>query len=296
MAAIAGASTPSAPSLYRQRQDLALEGHHRRAGHRPILASDERRGRPRQGHQGRGAARQRGAGVERRPSRGDHRPPLEQCGRPRVDGSAGDHLQGRRSGHGLRPGSASLGKKSPSFVAGSEATFGGVRGSGAPSSASSSRCRSRCPRRRDGKPPTHASSRPPRSSREEADHTHCAQRAPGGGGRRRDVGARGAGKCPSASPATPAPQPAAPSDPSKDDKNAPVIVDADSLDSFQKQGLAIFKGNVIARQNNSVQYADQDGGVHRLQDGPGGARGVHGQYPHHHARLPHGHRRARRVL
>jgi lipopolysaccharide export system protein LptA len=58
-------------------------------------------------------------------------------------------------------------------------------------------------------------------------------------------------------PATPAPKPAAPSDPAKDDKNAPVVVDADSLDSFQKQGLAIFKGNVIARQNNSVQYADK---------------------------------------
>ena len=67
---------------------------------------------------------------------------------------------------------------------------------------------------------------------------------------------------------TPRPRPAAPamkppppdpskSDPNKDDKNAPVIVDADSLDSFQKQGLAIFKGNVVARQNNSVQYADK---------------------------------------
>jgi lipopolysaccharide export system protein LptA len=58
-------------------------------------------------------------------------------------------------------------------------------------------------------------------------------------------------------PATPAPKPAAPGDPAKDDKNGPVVVDADSLDSFQKQGLAIFKGNVIARQNNSVQYADK---------------------------------------
>jgi lipopolysaccharide export system protein LptA len=65
------------------------------------------------------------------------------------------------------------------------------------------------------------------------------------------------GNAPRPRPATPAPQPAAPSDPGKDDKNAPVIVDADSLDSFQKQGLAIFKGNVIARQNNSVQYADK---------------------------------------
>lgn len=57
---------------------------------------------------------------------------------------------------------------------------------------------------------------------------------------------------------TPAPKPPA-SDTAKDndDKNGPVVVDADNLDSFQKQGLAIFKGNVIARQNNSVQYADK---------------------------------------
>jgi lipopolysaccharide export system protein LptA len=57
---------------------------------------------------------------------------------------------------------------------------------------------------------------------------------------------------------TAAPRPALPSDKAKDDdKNAPVIVDADTLESFQKQGLAIFKGNVVARQNNSVQYADK---------------------------------------
>jgi lipopolysaccharide export system protein LptA len=66
------------------------------------------------------------------------------------------------------------------------------------------------------------------------------------------------GNAPRPRPATPASKAAAPpSDPAKDDKNAPVVVDADSLDSFQKQGLAIFKGNVIARQNNSVQYADK---------------------------------------
>jgi lipopolysaccharide export system protein LptA len=65
------------------------------------------------------------------------------------------------------------------------------------------------------------------------------------------------GNAPRPRPVTPAPKAAAPSDPAKDDKNGPVVVDADSLDSFQKQGLAIFKGNVIARQNNSVQYADK---------------------------------------
>ena len=70
------------------------------------------------------------------------------------------------------------------------------------------------------------------------------------------------GSAPRPRAATPAPKPApkpAESDKAKDndDKNGPVVVDADNLDSFQKQGLAIFKGNVIARQNNSVQYADK---------------------------------------
>jgi len=36
-----------------------------------------------------------------------------------------------------------------------------------------------------------------------------------------------------------------------------VTVDADSLESMQKEGLSVFKGSVVARQNNSVQYADR---------------------------------------
>jgi lipopolysaccharide export system protein LptA len=42
-----------------------------------------------------------------------------------------------------------------------------------------------------------------------------------------------------------------------DGKNGPVIVDSDSLESMQKEGLSVFKGNVVAKQNNSVQYADR---------------------------------------
>ncbi|HUG37019.1 MAG TPA: lipopolysaccharide transport periplasmic protein LptA [Candidatus Limnocylindrales bacterium] len=42
-----------------------------------------------------------------------------------------------------------------------------------------------------------------------------------------------------------------------DDRNAPVTVDADQLESLQKEGLVIFTGNVVARQNNSTQYADR---------------------------------------
>lgn len=45
--------------------------------------------------------------------------------------------------------------------------------------------------------------------------------------------------------------------PGKDEKNQPVTVDADQMESMEKEGLVIFTGNVVARQNNSVQYADR---------------------------------------
>jgi lipopolysaccharide export system protein LptA len=45
--------------------------------------------------------------------------------------------------------------------------------------------------------------------------------------------------------------------PAASGKNAPVTVDADSLESMQKEGLSVFKGSVVAKQNNSVQYADR---------------------------------------
>ena len=41
------------------------------------------------------------------------------------------------------------------------------------------------------------------------------------------------------------------------DRNAPVTVDADQLESLQKEGLVIFTGNVVAKQDNSTQYADR---------------------------------------
>jgi lipopolysaccharide export system protein LptA len=74
---------------------------------------------------------------------------------------------------------------------------------------------------------------------------------------------------PAAAPATPAtpaapaekpraaePAPAKKSD-SKADKSAPVTVDADQLESLQKEGLIIFTGSVVAKQDNSTQYADR---------------------------------------
>ena len=45
--------------------------------------------------------------------------------------------------------------------------------------------------------------------------------------------------------------------PEEDEKNQPVTVDADQMENMQKEGLVIFTGNVVARQNNSVQYADR---------------------------------------
>ena len=62
----------------------------------------------------------------------------------------------------------------------------------------------------------------------------------------------------------PKPRPAAsgptltpPAAPANDGNNLPVIIDADSLESMQKEGLSVFKGNVVARQNNSTQWADR---------------------------------------
>jgi lipopolysaccharide export system protein LptA len=43
----------------------------------------------------------------------------------------------------------------------------------------------------------------------------------------------------------------------KEDRSQPVTVDSDKMERFGKEGLVIFTGNVIARQNNSVQYADR---------------------------------------
>jgi lipopolysaccharide export system protein LptA len=36
-----------------------------------------------------------------------------------------------------------------------------------------------------------------------------------------------------------------------------VTVDADRMERYGKESLVVFTGNVVARQNNSVQYADR---------------------------------------
>jgi lipopolysaccharide export system protein LptA len=43
----------------------------------------------------------------------------------------------------------------------------------------------------------------------------------------------------------------------KAERGQPVTVDADHMDRFGKESLVIFTGNVVARQNGSVQYADR---------------------------------------
>jgi lipopolysaccharide export system protein LptA len=56
---------------------------------------------------------------------------------------------------------------------------------------------------------------------------------------------------PAASPATPKAKDA------KDDGTLPLTVDADKMERFGKASLVIFSGNVVARRDNSVQYADR---------------------------------------
>jgi lipopolysaccharide export system protein LptA len=43
----------------------------------------------------------------------------------------------------------------------------------------------------------------------------------------------------------------------KDDNSLPLTVDADKMERFGKASLVIFSGNVVARRDNSVQYADR---------------------------------------
>jgi lipopolysaccharide export system protein LptA len=57
--------------------------------------------------------------------------------------------------------------------------------------------------------------------------------------------------------ASAAPAPKATTAAAKGERQQPVTVDADKMERFGKEGLVVFTGNVVARQNNSVQYADR---------------------------------------
>jgi lipopolysaccharide export system protein LptA len=52
-------------------------------------------------------------------------------------------------------------------------------------------------------------------------------------------------------------QPGAPGTRAKADRPQPVVVDADRMERYGKEGLVVFTGNVVARHNHSVQYADR---------------------------------------
>lgn len=43
----------------------------------------------------------------------------------------------------------------------------------------------------------------------------------------------------------------------KGDRQQPLTVDADRMERYGRESLIVFIGNVVARQNNSVQYADR---------------------------------------
>ena len=83
--------------------------------------------------------------------------------------------------------------------------------------------------------------------------------APGRASVAKQTGLPGTGGPRAAAPAvTPATKPAdADGKPAERSKDQPVTVDSDKMERFGKEGLVIFTGNVIARQDNSVQYADR---------------------------------------
>ena len=65
----------------------------------------------------------------------------------------------------------------------------------------------------------------------------------------------------SATPTTPgaavAPGAAPKAKDAKDEPPLPLTIDADKMERFGKASLVIFSGNVVARRDNSVQYADR---------------------------------------
>ena len=63
---------------------------------------------------------------------------------------------------------------------------------------------------------------------------------------------------PSAAPAAAVAPSAAPkAKDAKDEPTLPLTIDADKMERFGKASLVIFSGNVVARRDNSVQYADR---------------------------------------
>jgi lipopolysaccharide export system protein LptA len=76
------------------------------------------------------------------------------------------------------------------------------------------------------------------------------------------VGVGGGGaqtRTPAPKPGAPAPKAPAASSGSKPGarSNSPIVIDADRMAASKKDGIVIFEGNVVAKQDNSVQTADR---------------------------------------
>ena len=61
----------------------------------------------------------------------------------------------------------------------------------------------------------------------------------------------------SAASASAAPAKSAAPNAAKAERGQPVTVDADKMERFGKEGLVVFTGNVVAKQDNSTQTADR---------------------------------------
>jgi lipopolysaccharide export system protein LptA len=62
---------------------------------------------------------------------------------------------------------------------------------------------------------------------------------------------------PAAAQAPRSPAPSGIPAPKKNEERQPVTVDADKMERFGKENLVVFSGNVVARQDDSVQYTDR---------------------------------------
>jgi len=59
-------------------------------------------------------------------------------------------------------------------------------------------------------------------------------------------------------PAAPKPAPTKSGDKSAGPRsNSPIVIDADRMEAFKREGLVVFTGNVVAKQDTSVQTADR---------------------------------------
>ena len=67
--------------------------------------------------------------------------------------------------------------------------------------------------------------------------------------------------------------------------NAPIVIDADRMEAFKKDGLVVFTGNVIAKQENSVRPERME--VYRRQ-GRWVLASFDRERQDRHGRLPHG--------